>query len=304
MLRDLYYPSSGKGIIHACRWEPEGQIKGVIQIVHGIAEYAMRYDDFASFLNSKGFLVIAEDHMGHGRSGGKGCIKGYFYGGWHCAVEDTYQLLENTRAEFPDVPYILLGHSSGSAMVRTLLISYPKCDLSGTVICGTGWMQEAVLQTTLAIVKTASRMNDHKSIHPSILKILLGGLNRKVEHPRTEFDWLSRDHSQVDAYIDDVMYGFTISSGLVRDLLDGIAFTQKPVNLQRMNMSTPVYFISGGDDPVGEYGSGVRKTANKFRKIGMQRVYYRIFPLCRHEILNEINKQEIYEDILNWIHII
>ena len=139
MRQDIWYDSKGAGSIHACRWIPEGQPRAVLQILHGIAEFVERYDDFASFLNSKGILVVAEDHMGHGQSiNGEG-IQGYFHGGWFTAVEDSMQLLEDTRKEYPELPYILFGHSMGSFMARTILCKYPDCGLTAAVICGTGW---------------------------------------------------------------------------------------------------------------------------------------------------------------------
>ena len=107
MRKELYYDSCGSGKIHACRWEPEGKPRGIVQIVHGIAEYILRYDDFAQFLTKQGFLVVGEDHMGHGLSISGKATKGYFFGGWFCAVEDTVQLIRLTREEFPDVPYVL-----------------------------------------------------------------------------------------------------------------------------------------------------------------------------------------------------
>ena len=152
MMRDIYYSSCGIGQIHACSWEPDGKPLGVVQIVHGIAEYAQRYDAFARYLNTQGYLVVAEDHMGHGKSADSG-IKGYFHGGWFAAVEDTYQLLKDTRKEFPAIPYYLFGHSMGSFMTRTLLAEHPESTLSGCILSGTGWIAQPVLQTGLAVCK-------------------------------------------------------------------------------------------------------------------------------------------------------
>ena len=113
MRTGFYFDSCGEGRIHGCRWTPEGRIRAVVQIIHGIAEFVERYDDFVAYLNSKGILVVAEDHMGHGKSMETG-TQGYFAGGWTAAVDDSYRLLRDTKAEFPDVPYILFGHSMGS----------------------------------------------------------------------------------------------------------------------------------------------------------------------------------------------
>ncbi len=300
-MKEFYYPSCGKGKIHVCRWEPEGSVKGIIQIVHGIAEYAKRYDYFARYLTQKGYLVVAEDHMGHGKSGGSGTIQGYFHGGWFSAVQDTYQLLKTTKEEYPDLPYVLFGHSMGSFMARTLLIQYPDCGLNGAIICGTGWMPTAVLKSGYAVGKLICRGG--KDVKPSAFLhgLMFGAYNKRVERPRTDYDWLNRDASLVDAYIADPMCGFMESAGLAKDMLEGIIFIQKPENLQKMNMSIPVLFTAGGDDPVGDYGKGVLKAVENFKICGVQKVSHRIYPLCRHEILNEINKDEIFEDIVQWI---
>lgn len=301
MYRDITYSSCGKGQIHACRWEPEGSVKGIVQIVHGIAEYAQRYQDFAAFLNRLGYLVVAEDHMGHGESGGKDCVQGHFYGGWFSAVADSYQLLQDTKTEFPDVPYILFGHSMGSFMVRTMLIQYPNSGISGAIICGTGWMPEAVLRAGLTVAKAICRFGNEYKPNTLLHKLMFGAYNSRVEHPRTAFDWLSRDNAQVDRYIADPLCGFPETAGLARDMLEGILFIQQQENLQKMNKSLPVHFVAGGDDPVGDYGDGVRKAAKMFQECGIQKASCRIYSLCRHEILNEINKNEVYEDIAEWI---
>ncbi len=301
MHKDIFYSSCGKGKIHACRWEPEGSVKAIVQIVHGIAEYAQRYEDFACCLNRLGYLVVADDHMGHGQSIGEDTTRGYFYGGWMNAVDDTYQLLKDTKAEFPDVPYILFGHSMGSFMVRTILQRYPDSGICGCVICGTGWMPNAVLKAGHGISSLVCRMGDETKPNDMLQGIVFGGYNKRVEHPRTPSDWLNRDPKEVDKYVTDPLCGFAASAGLLRDMLGGILYIQQSDNIQRMEKSLPVYFIAGGDDPVGNYGEGVRLAAAKFKEAGMQHVSCRIYPLCRHEILNEINKQEVYEDVSQWI---
>lgn len=300
MRTDFYYDSCGEGKIHGCRWTPEGQIRGVVQIIHGIAEFVERYDDFANDLNEKGILVVAEDHMGHGQSMESG-TQGYFEGGWDAAVADSYELLRSTMAEFPGVPYILFGHSMGSFMARTILIRYPESGIRAAVICGTGWMPQAVVEGGKAAAKLVCKLIGEKKPSQSLQKMMFGSYNKKVEHPRTEFDWLSRDKKQVDAYIAHPKCGFVASCGLARDMLGGIAMIQKQENLDKMCRDLPVLFIAGGDDPVGNYGSGVKQAGEAFRKTGMTDVKVKLFPLARHEILNEINRTEVYDFVSNWI---
>ena len=301
MRKDIWYDSKGAGKIHACRWIPEGQPRAVLQILHGIAEFVERYDDFASFLNSKGILVVAEDHMGHGQSiNGEG-IQGYFHGGWFTAVEDSMQLLEDTRKEYPELPYILFGHSMGSFMARTILCKYPDSGLTAAVICGTGWQPAFALPGLIKVVEGICKVSGETKPNAKLQNLVFGSYNKKVEHPRTAFDWLSRDSKIVDAYIAHPLCGFIASAGLLRDMMKGIHYIEQPANLANMNASLPVFFIAGGDDPVGPYGKGVHTCAEAFRKAGMEDVSVRIYPLCRHEILNEINRIQVYQDVLKWI---
>ena len=303
MRTEFYYPSKGKGQIHACRWMPEGEPVAVLQIIHGIAEFIERYDDFAEYMTGLGYVVVAEDHMGHGQSINDGGVQGYFHGGWFRAVADSYTLLTITREEFPDIPYILFGHSMGSFMARTILCKYPASGITAAVICGTGWQPRNFLPPVIKICDMICKRVGEEKPSNMLQNLVFGGYNKKVEHPRTPFDWLSRDSKMVDAYIDHPLCGFTASCGLLRDMLKGISYIEDPASLSAMQKELPILFIAGGDDPVGSYGTGVTQAAREFRKAGMQDVTQKIYPLCRHEILNEINRKDIYRDISNWMNL-
>lgn len=301
MREEHWYDSCGAGKIHYCKWLPEGKPKAILQIVHGIAEFVERYDAFATYMAGLGFVVVAEDHMGHGKSiNGEG-IQGYFHGGWMNAVQDTYQLLEMTRAEYPGLPFILFGHSMGSFMARTILCKYPDSGISAAVICGTGWQPTFAMPAMIKLVEAVCRRTGETNPSEKLQGMVFGSYNSRVEHPRTPFDWLSRDNQVVDAYIADPLCGFTASCGLLREMMKGIYYIQQSQNLAAMKKDLPVFFIAGGDDPVGSYGKGIRQAADAFRKAGMADVSIRIYPLCRHEILNEINKEEIFRDVSGWI---
>lgn len=301
MRTDFYYESQCGGRLHGCRWTPEGKPKAVVQIIHGIAEYVERYDHFANYLTAQGYLVVAEDHMGHGKSISEQAPQGCFIGGWNGAVADTYRLLTDTRGEFPDIPYVLFGHSMGSFMARTILAKYPDSGIAGAVICGTGWQSGAVLKAGQLACRLMAKKNGPNRPSAFLQSMAFGSYNKKVEHPRTPSDWLSRDKAVVDAYEADPLCGFAPSAGLMGAMMEGIGYIQEEQNLLKMQKELPVFFIAGGDDPVGPYGEGVIRTADAFRKAGMEKVDVRIYPLCRHEILNEINKEEVYEDVTRWI---
>lgn len=301
MREDFFYPSQGKGQIHACRWLPEGEVKGIVQIVHGIAEYALRYEPFALYLNSLGYGVVAEDHMGHGQSVGEDTVRGYFYGGWFAAVEDTVTLMKSTMEQYPNVPFVLFGHSMGSFMARTILAKYPDIGITACVICGTAWQSSALLAAGVPMSKLVCKFSDETRPNSMLHNMAFGSYNNRIENCETEHDWLSRDRQTVAAYEADPLCGFMASAGLMRDMMTGISYIQKPSSLKNMNKALPVLFTAGDADPVGNYGKGVEKAAEEFRKVGMEKVVVKLYPGCRHEILNETNRDEVFRDMGRWI---
>lgn len=301
MMIEFYIPSTGIGQIHCCKWAPQGEIRAIVQIVHGIAEHAQRYDDFASYLNTLGILVVAEDHMGHGKSVNHGGIRGYFHGGWFAAAADTHSLTEKTMGEYPGVPYVIFGHSMGSFLTRTVLCKYPQTRLTAAVICGTGWQPRGILPAAKALCDAVCRSVGETNPSQKLDGLVFGAYNRRVDAPKTKHDWLSRDDAQVRAYAEDPLCGFTASCGLLRDMMVGLGYIENPRNLAQMKKSLPVFFICGGDDPVGSYSKGVLQAARAFTKAGMQDVSIKVYPEARHELLNEVNRQEVYSDVAAWL---
>lgn len=300
-MTEFYLPSHGKGQLHCVQWEPEGKIRAVVQIVHGIAEYAARYGDFARYLNRQGILVVAEDHMGHGGTLASGDPLGYFTGGWTAAVDDTFALLEKTQEDYPAVPYCILGHSMGSFMTRTLLYRHASCRLDAAVICGTAWQPAPLLKAGLAMCRSVCRSAGETRPSPALRNLIFGSYNKRISNPRTPFDWVCGEPQVIDAYVADPLCGFAETAGLDRDMLAGIQMNQKPENLAKMPKELPVLFVAGGQDPVGNYGKGVRKSAEAFRRAGLIDVTTILYPNSRHEILNDVEKSQVYLDISQWI---
>ena len=301
MRTDFYYESQCGSQIHGCCWAPDGEVKAIVQLVHGISERLDRYQELAEYLNTQGILVVGEDHMGHGLSVTEKTPRCYFAGGWFGAVADTYRLTQDTMAKYPGVPYFIYGHSMGSFMTRTLLAKYPDSGISGAIICGTGWQQTALIVAAKGLSNLICKIKGET--HPSkfLRKLAFGSYNDKIKPLRTGLDWLSRDEASVDAYIADPLCGGTASAGLMRDMMDGFAYNQDEKNLASMNKDLPVFFIAGDADPVGEYGKGVLHSAEIFRKVGMKQVDVKLYPQARHEVHNELNKEEVREDVRNWI---
>ena len=301
MRTDFYFDSCGKGQIHACRWMPDCEPLAVLQIVHGIAEFVERYDDFANYLCSLGYVVVAEDHMGHGQSIAGGSTQGYFHGGWFAAVDDTYKLMQDTMAQYPGLPYVLFGHSMGSFMARTILAKYPDSGISAAIICGTGWQPKFALPALIKVVEGICKKTGEENPSQMLQNMIFGGYNKKIPDARTATDWLTRDEAIVDAYNAHPLCGFVPACGLLRDMMKGIYYVERKKNLENMKKHLPVFFIAGTEDPVGPYGAGVEQAAKEFKKAGMVNVALKLYPDCRHEILNELNKQEVYTDISHWL---
>ena len=292
-MEEFYYPSKGEGQIHACRWIPEGPVRAVVQIVHGVAEYAERYAPFAEFLNGRGLAVVGEDHMGHGKSVGDKGTRGYFAGGWETAVADTHTLFEKTREEFPRKPYYLIGHSMGSFMVRTFLFQYPNSGIRGAVLLGTAWQNRAMLEAGKALTETLMRIQGEKAVSEKIQSMLLDAY-RKYFAPEGAVTSLSSDP-------EDPLGGFPLTNGLARDLIDGLRMNQNARNLDKMIKTLPVLFSSGQNDPVGNMGEGVRQTMDAFEKAGMLNLTLRLYPDMGHEILFEEGCESVQKDILAWM---
>ena len=299
-MEEFYIPSNGRGSLHCGIWKPEGQPKAVVQLIHGIAEHIRRYDAFARFLTEHGYAVVADDHMGHGASIGPGGIQGYFYGGWLSAVADEKSLRDRISAMYPGVPYIMLGHSMGSFLLRTYLYTYPAA-LDRAIISGTGWAAAPAIHAGLLVCRLEARRVGETGVSPLLSKMMFGGYNKAFRPQRTAFDWLTSVESVVDAYVADPLCGFDATVGLTRDMLTGIQMNENAANLARMDKQLPVLFLSGGKDPVGGESKGVLQTIDAFKRAGMKNITIRIYPEGRHEMLNEKNSGEVWADVLGWI---
>lgn len=239
--------------------------------------------------------------MGHGKTWTEGELLGYFHGGWTAAVDDTWSLMMQLRQEFPKVPYILFGHSMGSFMARTLLFRHPDTGIAAAIICGTAWQPAPILKAGLAMCRSVCKLNGEQKPSASLRAMAFGSYNKSVENPRTPNDWISSDPKAVDAYCADPMCGFAECAGLDRDMLFGIQLNQKKDNLARMEKDLPVLFIAGAQDPVGNFGKGVRQSAEAFRKAGMRCVDVKLYKNSRHEIHNDVEKEQVFADIYRWI---
>lgn len=301
--KDFYFNSStGKNKIHARMCVPDAEPKAIVQIIHGIAEYIDRYDEFMSFLADNGIIAVGTDHLGHGKSIESEEQTGFFAydNGWDYAVRDEEVLRLAMHENYPELPIIVFGHSMGSFMARTLLIRYPDA-FNAAIISGTGNQGAALVNGGLFMGNLVTGLKGAHHYSKFLNNLAFGSYNKIYENPKTEYDWLSRDEANVQKYIDDPLCGFIPSCSLFRDMMTGVKFITNKKNLTAMNKDMPVYFMSGDMDPVGECGKGVQKAYNNFLEAGMKDVSIKLYPGGRHEMLNEINKDEVYTDILTWL---
>lgn len=300
---EFYYPSAdGKTQIHAIKWLPEEEPKAILQIAHGVTEHISRYEEIATYFTQRGFVVVGNDHLGHGASIAKDSEPMYFgpEGSWDWVVEDIKTCMELTQKQFSNRPYYLLGFSLGSFVARTYLIKYPG-KVDGAIIVGTG--QTPHLQIAMAKYmanKEAKKVGeDHTS--PTIRKLTFETYNKKFVPNRTEYDWLCSSNTSLDDYIKDPMRGENMSAGLFRELLSGMDFSANLKNINRMDKNAPILFLSGDKDPVGEQGKGVIRAYQSFKKCGIKDVNMKLYLNLRHDILHEDCRVQIFEDIYNWI---
>ena len=285
--------------LHCTIWEPEQEPKGIVQIIHGVAEHTERYDTFARFLNQHGYLVVGEDHPGHGKTADVDSL-GYMTGGWLHVVKCIHLLYETMHDKSPDLPYYMLGHSMGSFLLRTYLFTY-HTPLAGAVISGTGWQPAVILPLGLLVCREEAARLGEKSHSPLLETMMFGSYNSKFKPNRTTHDWLCTDNTVVYAYIADPTCGFSGSIQLATEMLKGLRMIQDRGNLNRMQKDLPIYFLSGSDDPVGDMSKGVDRCIEEFRSAGMQNITRKIYPGMRHEPLNEIGKEQVFSDLLDWI---
>jgi len=301
---EFFFPSSdGKTLIHVNQWTPsERRILGVVQIAHGVAEYGARYAPFARFLCGHGFVVVANDHLGHGQSlipGGPMVYLGEKDGWWN-VVDDMECLRSRVAKVFPDRPYFLFGHSMGSFLSRTHLIRYPG-RLDGCILCGTGHQSPALIAGGKLIADREIRRLGKKAFSARADDLAFGAYNKAFAPTRTRFDWVSASEENVDAYIADPLCGGDTTLGLFRDMLDGLSFITKQSHIEQMDKDLPVFFIAGDQDPVGDMGKGVRRAYACFHKAGIHDLHIKLYHGLRHEILNEASRQYIFQDISDWL---
>ena len=302
MVKNMELPSNdGVHKLHVVVWQPDGEPKAVLQLSHGMIEFIERYEGLAQYLNEQDILVIGNDHLGHGLTAGSDEDLGYFCPEHmsETVVKDLHTVTEYAKKEYPGVPYFLLGHSMGSFMARRYLMTYGD-ELTGAILCGTGEQTSATLFAGKTAAGILGAFKGQRYRSEFIRKTSFKGYNDRFEK-RTENDWLTKDQSIVDWYNGHKFctFGFTING--YKTLFEVLTYIQKQENYNKIPKNLPVYMIAGEDDPVGNYGGGVKHIYQQYKDSGIKDISIKLYPNDRHEILNELDKETVYADVADWI---
>lgn len=306
----LKYPSAdGKTAIRALLWEPDAaeqpegletpvglrysDVRGIVQVVHGMSEHVVRYGHFAKFLVESGFVVCANDHVGHGESVSDAQDLGHMPAcdGAEVLVRDVHALRGIMQARFgSEVPYVMFGHSMGSFITRKYISEH-----------GEGLAAAVLSMAGNALANALARLRGERYKSGLLHSMADGAYSKAVKNPRTDFDWLSTDPAQVDAYINDSECGqmFTVGGYATLTALTGEVVRAESAS--KVPKVLPLLFIAGGEDPVGDCGRGVRKAAEEYRNAGVQSVETKIYAGMRHEILNEPGRARVMADVEAWL---
>lgn len=280
---------------------PKQKPIAVLQFCHGMAEHSRRYEEFGKFIASKGIAFCISDHIGHGKSINSDDDLGYFAkkNGWMNMVEDAAKLTGILKEKFDYIPFFIAGHSMGSFVVRSY-ISMHKGMANGSIIIGTGnATPQVAIGTFIARVISLFRGGHHRS--KMLDNLSFGSYTKNIENARTTFDWLSCDEKNVDKYIADPLCGFLFTASGFKDVSKMMRFVSTKKWADSVKKDNPVLILSGEQDPVGKYGEDVKKVNQMLKESGVKSVTLKLYPEFRHEILNETNHSQVYEDISSWL---
>jgi alpha-beta hydrolase superfamily lysophospholipase len=286
------------------RWTPEpgAPTTAVVQIAHGMAEHAQRYQRFAEHLVEAGYAVYALDHRGHGQSAASLDQVGHFadHDGWVKAVDDMLMVTRLARSENPDVPVFLFGHSMGSILSRVYAIKH-GAEIDGLILSAAGGDPGILGKVAMLLAGIECRVRGRRARSTLLDRMTFGRFNDAFKPSRTSFDWLSRDQAEVDAYIADPWCGVVSTTGFFSDLFHSVDFVNADRNVAQVPHDLPIYLFSGDLDPVGDNTKGVLQVAEQYRRAGIAEVSCHFYPGARHETLNETNRDEVYADVVAWL---
>ena len=299
--------ADGHSVIHCRRWLPEAAPVAVLQLVHGMVEYIERYDEFATYLAEQGYLVVGHDHIGHGHSVASVEELGVMTGDHpqEYMVADIYTHYTMVRAEQPDIPYFILGHSMGSYMLRKFLADKSEQigSITGAIIMGTGMEKQATCNAGLAIINATIALRG-KNYRSAFIR------DNTYSKPYKRYDcygkdytnsWLSCNTASVEKYYHDPLCTYMFTANAYKALVETTRYVCSVNTMARMRHDMPLLVVSGQDDPVGNLGQGTTMAADAMREAGVTDVTLKLYPGDRHEILNELDRATVMADIYAWM---
>lgn len=298
-------PSDDGIELQVFRWSPpEGvEVRGVLQVSHGLAEHAARYRRFAEAATARGLVVYADDHRGHGATARTDAEVGVFAArdGWRKLIDDLGRVTERAVSEHPGLPVVFLGHSMGSFTAQQVAFERGG-DFAGVILSASISGRSNPLAPIGRVVARLERLRIGAGTPSTLLDAMsFGNFNRAFKPARTPFDWLSRDPAEVDAYIADPRCGFKLSAQGWIDLLDALWKLADPANQARVPKDLPIYLIAGEADPVVGGLKFFERLVEEYNRAGLRRFTWKVYPGARHELLNETNRDEVTRDLLDWI---
>jgi alpha-beta hydrolase superfamily lysophospholipase len=297
---DFSFQTEDRASLHVSGWAVDAP-KAVVQVIHGMAEYGSRYARLAAALAAAGYTTYAHDHRGHGKSISDASPPGHIadHDSWNLIVEDAHGVNREIARRHPGLPIIVLGHSMGSFVLQQLLFEHPA-DMVAAALSGSNGKPPAKAAAGKLLARIERARVGRRNPSRLLTRLTFGDYNKAFAPARTDFDWLSRDSAEVDAYIADPLLGFEVSTETWVDLLTGLDRIADPSNVARVPKGMPLYLFAGDRDPVGDFGKGMRRLHDAYQRAGIADVRLKLYPGGRHESFNETNRQEVTADFIAW----
>ena len=308
-LKSFSYKTSDGTELWINRWlpDPDTEIKGIVQLNHGMQEHSLRYDRFGSILTEKGYILNAFDMRGHRKTaeiaqkagkGKQGRIA--FHGGHKKVIKDLAEVIQAVKKEYPDKKVVLFGHSFGS-FVSQGYIESKDCAVDGCILCGTAGPKGFIIDIAKFLCRVIQLFKGGDAPSPFITQIAFGSYNSRIKDWKTPVDWLSKDELIVQMYNQDKWCGNPSSISFYKDMMALLSMIHKKRNMKKINKELPIFLIYGLEDPVGDWGKTVENLIQIYKKNGIKTVDSKAYKDDRHELLNETDKEIVEKDILSWL---
>lgn len=294
--------SDGRSKLFCVCWKPEGEVRMVLQLIHGMIEHIGFYEAFALFLARQGIAVVGHDHLGHGNTAENPQNLGFFaeHKGYVCLIKDIHRVRKDAEKRWKGVPYFMLGHSMGSFLLRRYITLFGD-GLKGAILMGTGNQPGAWVKLGLVLASAASGLFGAEYRSQKVNMLFRRVMNRRLRPVRTSMDWLTTDAAQVDRFLADEKCQMLFSFSAYRDLLRLVNDSENMSFMQKIPKNLPIFLVSGQEDPVGEFGKGVERAYKSLVNAGLKDVEKKMYPGYRHELVIEKDISKVAEDIFSWM---